>query len=47
MNLLNIYKSKKEYNNVLERFINIIKIRFGYIVKFIRTDNKQSFKKRY
>ena len=47
INLLNIYKSKREYNDVLERFIKIIKIKFGYIVKFIRTDNEQSFGGKY
>ena len=47
MNLLDIYKFKGECNNILKRFINIIKIKFGYIIKFIRTDNKQLFKGRY
>ena len=47
MNLLDTYKSKGECNNVLERFINIIKIRFGHTIKFIKTDNKQSLGGRY
>ena len=40
MNLLDIYKFKRKYNNILEKFINTIKIKFGYIIKFIKTDNK-------
>ena len=47
MNLLDIYKSKGEYNDVLKRFINIIKIRFGYIIKFIRIDDEQSLGRKY
>ena len=47
MNLLDTHKSKREYNNILKRFINIIRTRFGYIIKFIRIDNEQSFKGRY
>ena len=47
MNLLDTHKSKKEYNNILKRFINIIRIRFGHIIKFIRIDDKQSLRGRY
>ena len=47
MNLLDIYKFKKKCNNILERFINTIKIRFGYIIKFIKINNKQSLGGRY
>ena len=47
INLLDIYNFKEKYNNILKKFINIIKIRFGYIIKFIKINNKQSFKRRY
>ena len=47
MNLLDIYKFKGEYNNILEKFINIIKTKFGYTIRFIRINNKQSFGGRY
>ena len=47
MNLLDTHKFKKIYNNILKRFINIIKIRFGYTVKFIKINNKQFFKGKY
>ena len=47
INFLNIYKSKGEYNNILKKFINIIKIKFKYIIKFIKINNKQLFEKRY
>ena len=47
MNLLDIYKSKGECNNILKRFINTINTRFGYIIIFIKIDDEQSFKRRY
>ena len=47
MNLLDIYKFKEKYNNILKRFINTIKIRFGYTVKFIKINNEQSLRGKY
>ena len=43
INLLNTYKSKKKYNNILKKFINTIKIKF----KFIKINNKQSLGGKY
>ena len=47
MNRLDIYKSGGGCNNILKKFTNIINIRFGYIIKFIKINNKQSLGGRY